>query len=304
MEKESFDYDAWKEGRVNEWRSLPKEQWMMTFRGRYAHVDAVMVELLGCKEEKLADFSMLDVAGGVMSFGSPTAHDTFQKMKQYAQKVDITVVDVNIPGSLKDDNPHIRYERNLKYINEEFDCVRLMRLIEHTNEKEYARIKRISVSRLREGGLFISTQRVVQEYLNSRGQSEVIHRGNLIKIAQKREGAMVPLILLPDLPVPSPEVDLELTYDLFTKLGEYRRYRELVRDGTIKIDRKLRWDSYFNTLRVLGESDISILNSDESILKADNNSDDGNTDAMNFEPYLLKQLHENEVDAPFYARKK
>lgn len=303
MKNESFDYDAWKAGRVDEWKALPKEQWMMTFRGRYAHVDAVMVELLGCKEEKLQDFSMLDVAGGVLSFGSPTAHDTFQKVKQYAQNVDITVVDVNIPSSLKDSNPHIRYERNLRYINDEFDCVRLLRLIEHTNEKEYARIKRTTINRLAEGGLFISTQRVIQEYLNSRGQSDVIHRGNLIKIAQKREGAMVPLILLPDLPVPSPEVDLDLTADIFTKMGEYKRYRELVKNGTVKIDRKLRWDSYFNTIRVLSDSDISILNSEESILKATNHSDnDSNT--TDFEPYILKQLQENEVDAPFYARKR
>ncbi len=304
MEKELFDYGAWKVGRVEEWKSLPQEQWMMTFRGRYAHVDAVMVELLGYKEEKLADFSMLDVAGGVMSFGSPTAHDTFQKMKQYARNVDITVVDVNIPSSLKDANPHIRYERNLKYINEEFDCVRLMRLIEHTNEKEYARIKRISINRLSEGGLFISTQRVMQEYMNSRGQSDVIHRGNLIKIAQKRDKEMVPIMLLPDLPVPSPEVDLELTKDLFTKMGEYKNYRELVKNGSIKIDRKLRWDSYFNTLRVLGDSDISILNSEESLLKAANHSDDDDSYTANFEPYILKQLQENEIDAPFYFRKR
>jgi len=222
--------------RQQEARELPEDPSKMTFRGRYDALDRKTFELAGLdRAPKDRPVRILDFAGGVMAFGSPTAHDLVDKVEASDHKAEVDVVDTSIPDELKPNYPEVQYHPSMDDVDGEFDIVRMLHLVEHVRKEEYDRIREQLVNRVREGGLFIATQYFDKKFSRdperSSGPLPATH-----KIMQKREGKLVPIELFPDSPPPGPDHQHE------NFLEAYKQFREDVRVGKATVTTELATD--------------------------------------------------------------
>lgn len=233
-----------KDRREEEIKELPENPKRMTYRGRYEHLDKEMMDLVDLKElPKDKTVRFLDFAGGVLSFGSPTAHDIVDKFKESGHQTDISVVDTDIPKEFNPSHPEVHYLKSLEESEGKFDVIRVLHLVEHIKEDEYKEIRKKLIKKLKVGGLFISTQGLARYHQSS---EDIFRLDPVIKIMQKRktkfgQSTLVPIALLPDPIVPWNEGDL----------SEYTKFREEVRRGEKTIPKVLDEEGFKKVLRHL-----------------------------------------------------
>lgn len=243
---------SWLENKISEGKNqheeeakeLPEDPQKMTYRGRYEHLDKKMTDLICLKElPKNKTVRFLDFAGGVLSFGSPTAHDIVDEFKESGHQADVSVVDTNIPEEFNPNHSEAHYLKSLEESEGEFDVVRVLHLLEHVEEDEYKEIRKKLIKKLKVGGLFISTQGLSRYHQSS---DDIYKLDPVIKIMQKRktkfgQSVLVPIALLPDSIVPWNEGDL----------SEYIKLREEVRKGEKTIPKALDEEGFKKVLRHL-----------------------------------------------------
>jgi hypothetical protein len=262
---------------TKEWESrhLPEHPFNQTFRGRYEYLDTQMLDLIGV--EKLpsgTEINVLDFAGGVLPFGSPTAHDLFDAIQGIGLKPKITVVDKNIPANLEPNYPEIKYKNSIDDVKGDLDIVRILHLAEYIGEtisqEEYDEIHRKLSSQLREGGLMITSQRLF--WINERTDGNQRPFPPVIKIMQKRNGILMPIALIPDSLVVYNYKSLGANYDPKNPdldMTLYLDFRESVLNGTAEIKRGVDSTGFETTVSALNENinnALTALNKDNYYL--------------------------------------
>lgn len=223
----NYEYEA---------KQLPVEPWNMTFRGRYSQQDQEIAQRLAVTPG--TEVTMLDFAGGVMPFGSPTAHDFIDTYASLGGNATVTVVDSTIPDDLTPSYPDVNYFDQLdKVESHTFDVVRALHVIEHMKPEDYKETRQQLVDRTRDGGILVVTQRI---WTWSMKRQERIFRSPMIKVMQKRGDALMPVMLLPDTYVPWNGSPNAHTYE--EHLEDYHKFREKVTSGKVSIKPGL--DSY------------------------------------------------------------
>lgn len=184
-----------------EFRQLPECPSGLTFRGRYSHVDKRLIELCGINQlQKGSIVRVLDVGCGILNFGSPTMHDLWDALIEAGIHPEMVGVDQTIPKDLVPTYSKITYQPHLPVCGE-FDVVRMLRVWEHMSQNAYDELRTKALGLLRDGGCFIATQAIGRWKLDSAGY-DLRRVGPAVKIAQKREGKLVAVDLLPDTILP------------------------------------------------------------------------------------------------------
>lgn len=240
--------------REQEARELPEDPSKMTYRGRYENLDIETLQLIGLEEmPKDKELRFLDFAGGVLPFGSPTAHDLIDRIESAGHKVDITVVDKFIPEDFHPDYKEVRYSQSLGETKKRFDVVRVLNLVEHLSKMKYEEIRKQLVKRLRVGGLFISTQGLQYYY---QGNDDIFLLPPIIKIMQKRTDKLGRSVMVPIGLLPEPVVAWTASSAWGRKghdeiLLEYSKFRNDVKEGREKIPKELDEDGFKTALRFM-----------------------------------------------------
>lgn len=229
------------------WNKLPEESRRMTFHGRYDLQDRYLLKMLDVDSyPKDRDISVLDFAGGILSSGSPTAEDLYSKIRSSDHNAVIHVVDSYFPKRLKPDIKEVKYLKSLEADpQKEFDIVRVLRLVEHISGKEYEQIREKLIERIREGGIFIATQKLGYLRRDSYGGLDKRKlKSPVIKIMQKRNGIMIPIALLPDSQVPVvPNGSFFGIYeDNYDEL--YKQWKKDIEKRKSELPRKIADDGY------------------------------------------------------------
>jgi hypothetical protein len=248
-------------GHVDEYREISDQPENMTFRGRYAHLDKRLFDLIGNSEDESKDLRMLDFGGGVLSFGSPTAHDFIDEAKRRGFFASVDVIDKNIPQDFSPKYPQVNYSEGMVSAKGTYDVIRALRVLEWIPPEEYEKYREELIAHLKEGGLFIANQRRRNVKSTPGGDEyERFHSGEmLIKIMQKREGKLVPIDLLPEVKVPQPDT-VSMTPEDY--MQNYSRLREDIRSGKINLVEETARESYETVLGMLRQLEIEALDTD------------------------------------------
>ena len=232
----------------SEWRLLPDDPDRMTFRGRYDHVDRAVLDLIHAKDlPQDTQLRVLDFAGGILSFGSPTAHDLEDRIKENGVEAEIDVVDKYIPPDLNPHRPEINYYQSLDSAEGTYDIVRALRLTQFIKIDEYEAIRKNLVAHLKEGGIFISNQGIEFRKYDFDGNYHVpmfAGYNRPIKIMQKRNGVLVPLALLPDTKSPHPPTETDSRAPSRDYLVNYQKWRNDIQSGKAEIVRELHQEGF------------------------------------------------------------
>lgn len=249
-----------KKTHASEWRALPEDPRNLTFRGRYEQLDRFLLHnLLHLDKIKGSrEIRVLDFAGGVLEFGSPTAHDLYDAIQSSGHNPEITVVDKNIPQDLTPSYPTIKYSEELPSGRGKFNIVRMLRFEEHVDYASYEDARKGVIELLREGGIFITTQPV--GYWKRDSYDEVLITGSpVIKIMQKRKGELVPLRIFPDTLVPN-------YYNPFmhdNRNEEYEKFKQKVKTGEEEIKAELDMRGYKTAAGLIKRSRPEIVSHEQ-----------------------------------------
>jgi hypothetical protein len=231
--QENSPQQSRRENRLRVERVLPEHYRNMTFPGRY---NAQMAEIFSMIHlESLpdrAEVNFLDMAGGMLPTGSPTAHDALDGMSDLGAHAHITVVDRQYdPQSVAPLYPEIDYLTELDNLPSErkFHIIRMMHLVEHVSLDEYTKIRQDLVSRLEEGGLFIVTQNIGYEIPSGRQDTLVRTFRQVVKVMQKRGEDLIPIALMPDTLMPLHDELREMSNQ--QREVVYEKYRLSVMQG-------------------------------------------------------------------------
>jgi hypothetical protein len=242
---------------LSEWSDLPEEAAFLTFRGRYSHIDRYVMKLAGvARLPRGSELAVLDIAGGVRPYGSPTAHDLHQAIFGLGMTPRITVADRHIPADLRPSRPDIVYTGTLPPAGARFDIVRMLNLVSYLTPGDYAELRRQAVSRLRPGGLFVTTQR----HVFKPGWPDEALPTTLTKVMQLREvageRALVTVALLPDVAHPCPRWNI---VGVDERPAEYRRWRNGLISSGEPIPRRIDLERNRVTLEALSHRPPLVL---------------------------------------------
>lgn len=243
-------------------KELPNDPEKMTFRGRYEHVDRKILDLIGIQDlNKGETIRVLDFAGGVLNFGSPTAHDLSDKITEAGLKAEIDVVDKFLPPDLKPSYFSVGYHDNLDSAQGTYDIIRSLRVLEWIDYEEYEKIRVHLLDHLKEGGIFVTNQYVkkIKTYSDFTTSSSA-GTPMVIKIMQKREGSLVPIALLPDAIVPQPPGTSGTSKEYMQK---YNEMREKAKKGEIDLAGRLDEEGFQETVEYLKQFKMPTLDSDQ-----------------------------------------
>ncbi len=214
-------------------RQLPDIPQWMTFRGRYVHTDKKLIEYIKLEDHHGSVIRVLDVGCGVLPFGSPTLHDLWDVLSIHGVKPVMVGVDANLPCNIEPTYLDITYAAELNQVSGKFDVVRMLHLVEHLKGKDYNTLRNAALSKLRQGGIFVATQKL--ESYNPRKEYWSLLPPS-IKIAQKVADGIRAITLLPEVQLRS----WMLGYVLGgIDLGAYAQHKKNILEGKEKMPLKL-----------------------------------------------------------------
>ena len=254
---------------IDEWNDMPDDPRLLTYRGRYVHLDEELSKLAGFNSLPAGtEVSVLDYAGGVREYGSPTAHDLHERITADGLIPEITVFDTYIPDGLNPAKPDIAYTNKLESVaRKEFDIVRMMWLVGHLRGDEYNRARYQAVSRVRDGGFFVCVQLLVRPGEHPADRTQWASLPAVIKIMQRQGSSLVPVALLPaplhPWPGWKPRVDELVGYHWQRLIPLYRAWLADVRAGKTPIRREVGSRNFQITLAELSRYSARALDSEQ-----------------------------------------
>ena len=234
------------EEKVDEYRFLPEEPGRMTYRRRYEHIDnhlcAYLIDFRSVSRDK--KMRVLDIGCGVSKFGSPTLHDLWDAMRdKHYMPTQLRFVGVDVcAAEVVTPTYPIQYITDLRDLSarEQFDIIRMLRIVEHVTSEEYERLRREGLSRVRDGGFFICTQQLGRWKLDSCGY-DLRKLSPIIKIMQRRRRTFVTVALLPDALLPPACAPF---FGDDAERREYVEYRRAVMAGEKSLERALDYHGF------------------------------------------------------------
>lgn len=264
VEASEIDKSVNNQPHQEEWNILPERPEALTYRGRYDVLDKKIIDLIGLNNfHSEKPIRVLDFGAGVLSFGSPTAHDLIDKIEATNNQAQIEVVDTNIPNDLNPSYSEVKYHHNINKAQGQFDIVKALRVFEHLPKDEINEVSQNLMDKVREGGIYVSTPIMTRYKEVGSGVEHPLP--TFIKILQKREGHMIPIAVLPATNVyPKPSgLGGFITEEESSYRQKYETYRKAVMEGKESTDQGFDQEGLTETLTLIGKyGDIRILETD------------------------------------------